>query len=95
MLLITVEAVRCKPLNAHARIHLYSRICTGGQLLLIMVEAARGKPLNADLTRTVNGVFLTLLLCVSLSLLIGDIERLIPASVITGIENLLGLAPSL
>ena len=68
---------------------------TWGQLQLIMVEAARGKPLNADLTRTVNGVFLTLLLCVSLSLLIGDIERLIPASVITGIENLLGLAPSL
>jgi len=66
----------------------------GGQLLLIMVEAARGKPLNADLTRTVNGVFLTLLLCVSLSLLIGDIERLIPPSVITGIENLLGLPPS-
>jgi len=63
----------------------------GGQLLLIMVEAARGKPLNAEVTRNVNGVFLTLLLCVSLSLLVGDIERLIPPSVIAALENLLGL----
>ena len=65
----------------------------GGQLLLIAVEAARGKPLNADVTRTVNGVFLTLLLCVSLSLLVGDIERLIPPGVISSLEGILGLTP--
>ena len=65
----------------------------GGQLLLIAVGAPRGKPLNADVTRTVNGVFLTLLLCVSLSLLVGDIERLIPPGVISSLEGILGLTP--
>ncbi|KAJ1485097.1 hypothetical protein T484DRAFT_1794879 [Baffinella frigidus] len=52
----------------------------GGQFLLIMVEAARGKPLDQELTRNVNGIFLSGLLLVSLSLLLGDIERLIPAN---------------
>eukprot|EP00286_Rhodomonas_abbreviata_P024469 CAMPEP_0181291856 /NCGR_PEP_ID=MMETSP1101-20121128/2194_1 /TAXON_ID=46948 /ORGANISM="Rhodomonas abbreviata, Strain Caron Lab Isolate" /LENGTH=420 /DNA_ID=CAMNT_0023396283 /DNA_START=271 /DNA_END=1534 /DNA_ORIENTATION=- len=52
----------------------------GGQLLLVMVEAARGKPLNQEVARSVNGAFLALLLCLSLTLLLGDIERLIPSS---------------
>eukprot|EP00288_Rhodomonas_lens_P005917 CAMPEP_0177718120 /NCGR_PEP_ID=MMETSP0484_2-20121128/15410_1 /TAXON_ID=354590 /ORGANISM="Rhodomonas lens, Strain RHODO" /LENGTH=492 /DNA_ID=CAMNT_0019230269 /DNA_START=67 /DNA_END=1546 /DNA_ORIENTATION=- len=46
----------------------------GGQLLLVLVEAARGKPLNQEVTRSVNGAFLALLLGVSLTLLLGDID---------------------
>mmetsp|Transcript_9165 Transcript_9165/g.14461 ORF Transcript_9165/g.14461 Transcript_9165/m.14461 type:complete len:254 (-) Transcript_9165:276-1037(-) len=50
----------------------------GGQLVLVMVEAVRGRPLNQEVTRNVNGVFLTILLGLSLTLLLGDLERLLP-----------------
>jgi hypothetical protein len=40
----------------------------------------RGKPLDQELTRTVNGLFLSMLLLVSVSLLLGDIERILPAN---------------
>lgn len=46
----------------------------------ICVEAVRGKPLDQELTRTVNGLFLSMLLLVSVSLLLGDIERILPAN---------------
>lgn len=50
----------------------------GGQLLLILFEVARGKPVNQDVARAVNGAFLSGLLLLSLFLLVGDIERLLP-----------------
>ncbi|EKX39907.1 hypothetical protein GUITHDRAFT_164791 [Guillardia theta CCMP2712] len=52
----------------------------GGQLVMVLVEAIRRRPLNSEVTRTVNGAFLAILLGASLTLLVGDLERLIPAS---------------
>lgn len=50
----------------------------GGQLLFLAVEAVQGKPLNQRIVRTINGTALSVLLVLSLALLLGDIEKLIP-----------------
>uniref|UniRef100_A0A6T8ITU7 PDZ domain-containing protein n=1 Tax=Hemiselmis andersenii TaxID=464988 RepID=A0A6T8ITU7_HEMAN len=50
----------------------------GGQMLFLIYEAAAGKPLERKTMSRINGTALTVLLGLSLLLLVGDVEKLIP-----------------
>mmetsp|Transcript_12390 Transcript_12390/g.30365 ORF Transcript_12390/g.30365 Transcript_12390/m.30365 type:complete len:471 (-) Transcript_12390:64-1476(-) len=52
----------------------------GGQLMFLAVEAVQGKPLDQRVVRGINGTALSVLIVLSLALLIGDLEKLIPLS---------------
>jgi len=50
----------------------------GGQMLFLVYEAATGKPVERKTMSRINGTALTVLLGLSLLLLVGDVEKLIP-----------------